>query len=70
MHSDSLAIPHATTETSDSTPDVARVRLDGHDASLRQGLLCAVGYAVFVLALTGGAVWVWPRLGPWIWSHI
>jgi hypothetical protein len=29
-----------------------------------------LAYAVFVLALTCGAVWVWPQLGPWVWAHI
>jgi hypothetical protein len=45
-------------------------RFEMDDASLRQGLAYALGYAVFVLALTCGAVWVWPQLGPWVWAHI
>jgi len=40
------------------------------DASLRQGALYALVYVVFALALTASAVWIWPRLGPWIWAHI
>jgi hypothetical protein len=63
-------MPRASTDSSDKAMEAASMRVDMPDASLRQGLLCAVGYAAFVLALTGGAVWVWPRLGPWIWSHI
>ena len=39
------------------------------DASFRQGALYALVYVVFALGLTAGAVWIWPMLGPWVWSH-
>jgi len=45
-------------------------RLGMPDASLRQGAVYALAYVVFVLALTVGAVWIWPQLNPWIWAHI
>jgi hypothetical protein len=57
-------------DSPDALSNDALPRFDVDDASLRQGLAYALGYALFVLALTCGAVWVWPLLGPWVWSHI
>src|SRR3954469_6118437 len=60
---------HSMTDSRDDSRN-ALSRLEMPDASLRQGLAYALGYAVFVLALTCGAVWVWPLLGPWFWAPI
>jgi hypothetical protein len=63
-------MPSSAVDSPDASSSAALQRLEMDDATLPQGLACALGYAVFVLALTCGAVWVWPLLGPWVWSHI
>jgi hypothetical protein len=63
-------MPRSIADSPDAPSSAALQRFEMDDASLRQGLAYALGYAVFVLALTCGAVWVWPLLGPWVWSHI
>ena len=52
--------------TSDSLDGSLNVpRLEMPHASFGQGALYAIAYIAFVLALTAGTIWVWPRLGPW-----
>ncbi len=59
---------HSTTDSRDRS--LTALHLEMPDASLRQGALYKAGYLIFTLALTVTAIWVWPRLGPWVWGHI
>ena len=54
----------------DGSRNASLAHFEMPDASLGQGALYAVAYVIFALTLTVTAVWVWPRLGPWIWTHI
>jgi hypothetical protein len=57
-----------TTDSRGSSLTAAHLEMP--DAWLRQGALHVAGYVNFTLALTVTAIWVWPRLGPWVWTHI
>jgi hypothetical protein len=59
---------HSKADSRDAA--LSALHFETPNASLSQGALYAIAYIVFVLAITVTAVWVWPRLGPWVWSHI
>ena len=63
------AMTHLPSDSLDGSAN-ALAQFEMPDASLRQGALYALGYVVFALVITVTAVWVWPRLGPWVWAHI
>lgn len=64
------AMRRSTSNSLDGSHNAALAHFEMPDASFRQGALYALGYVVFALAITITAVWVWPRLGPWVWAHI
>ena len=55
------AMRHSTTDSRDRS--LAAPHFEMRNASLSQGVLCALAYVVFVLAISATAVWAWPRLG-------
>ena len=65
-----LAIMRATSDSLDGSLSAAAPHFEMRDASFSEGALFALAYVAFVVALTSGAIWIWPRLGPWIWAHI
>jgi hypothetical protein len=65
-----FAVMRSSSDSLEHSGNASLTRFEMPDASLSQGALYAVVYVIFALTLTIGAVWLWPRLGPWVWAHI